>query len=248
MKENTSRSLYGNASDMIRGNEESTVGKRIVPSDNLMDAQQLFWKSVELVQLHLSDLVVLMLLPTLTGQLGALLLRHDPGTGMVVYLAASLWSGVNAPVLTYYLVQISSGQEPTLATAYKEGIRFFWRYVGYSIVSVAIIFLGFLLIVPGFIFLRRYALGSYYIVDQDLTVGQALRLSAEQSKPLAGYIWAAFGILFTLAIIAVLIIIITSTRPWVGILTTTALSLWSIFVLPLRYTEVRSFFEKSKKA
>ncbi len=74
----------------------------------------------------------------------------------------------------------------------------FWKYLGASIVYMLIVFLGLiLLIVPGLIWMARFSLYKYIIVDKkDITIRQAMRESAVMTKGVIGKL-----ILFTLLII-----------------------------------------------
>ena len=206
---------------------------------SFMDVQQLYAASIDLLGRHFSDIVILSLLPTLTAQLGALLMPRDLSTGALVYLLGALWAGFNGPVLTYYSVKVARGQELSLADAYRDGLKYFWRYIGYSLVAGIIVTVGFFLfLVPGFIFLRRYVLGSLYIVDKDISVGDALQRSAAESKPAASYIWSALGIMFVLGAVVIILSLSLSTIPWLAALSSTALYTTALFVLPLRYVEI----------
>lgn len=72
---------------------------------------------------------------------------------------------------------------------------FFWRWFGLQIVR-SLIFIGalLLLIVPFFFALRRYILADYYLFEYNLTIRQALKMSAEQSKQFSPAIWGLIGV------------------------------------------------------
>ncbi len=204
-----------------------------------MNVQQLYAASMDLLQRYFPEVIVLSLLPTLTAQLGALLIPRYFETGVILYLLGVLWAGLNAPVLAYYSVKVARGQAVSIRSAYREGLRYFWRYLGYSLIAGVLVTIGFLLlIVPGFILLRRYLFGSLYIVDKDLSIGEALQRSAAESKPVASYIWSALGIMFIISAVVIIFSLIFASVPWLAALSSTALYVTALFVLPLRYVEI----------
>ncbi|EKD46765.1 MAG: hypothetical protein ACD_67C00071G0001 [uncultured bacterium] len=78
--------------------------------------------------------------------------------------------------------------------------RYFWKFLGGSILYVLIILGGLiLLIVPGIIWAYKYTLFAYFIVDKDMDVVQALKASADSMQ---GFKWKLF--LLQLLMLAVL--------------------------------------------
>lgn len=200
---------------------------------------QHFSRSIMLVRDNIEQVIVLALLPTLTLQLAVLLLVKQLELGLIIYVIASLWTVINMPALYYFTTKTSRGQHVSTAAAYQRGLRYFWRTFGYSLVTSLIITAGFiLLIVPGLIFLRRYVLGLYYIVDQDKTISEAMQLSADQSKPAAGYIWGSLGVVVAVGLTIGLGGLVFQSLPGVYAIISSLLSLSTLFVLALRYAEV----------
>lgn len=74
----------------------------------------------------------------------------------------------------------------------------FWKYLGASIVYMFVVLFGLvLLIVPGLIWMARFSLYKYIIIDKnDITIRQAMRESAIVTKGVIGKL-----ILFTLFIV-----------------------------------------------
>src|SRR5690242_10827360 len=149
------------------------MGPKTPDQRQMTGSWQQFSQSIMLVRGNFEQVIILALLPTLTLQLAVLLLVKQLEQGLAVYAIASLWAVINMPVLYYFLAKTSRGQYVSTAAAYQRGLRYFWRTFGYSLVTTFIITAGFFfLIVPGLIFLRRYILGWYYIVDQDKTMSE----------------------------------------------------------------------------
>ena len=73
--------------------------------------------------------------------------------------------------------------------------KYTFRLLGLWIITGLIILGGLiLLIVPGLIFLQRYILASYLMVDEDLGIIESLKKSATLSKPFPGAIWGLIGV------------------------------------------------------
>jgi hypothetical protein len=79
-----------------------------------------------------------------------------------------------------------------------------WRLLGLYIATVVIVLVGLiLLIVPGLIFLRRYYLAPYAMIDKNLSIGEALNKSAELSKLNTGAVWGLFGVMLLIGLIGI---------------------------------------------
>jgi hypothetical protein len=107
-----------------------------------------------------------------------------------------------------------------------------WRLLGLYIVTVIIVVVGlFLLIVPGLIFLRRYYLAPYVMIDKNLSIGDALNKSAELSKRNTGAVWGLFGVMLLIGLIGIV--------PFIGGLVSFVLgSLYSV-APALRYQQLK---------
>lgn len=107
-----------------------------------------------------------------------------------------------------------------------------WRLLGLYIVTLIIVVVGlFLLIVPGLIFLRRYYLAPYAMIDKNLSIGDALNKSAELSKLNTGAVWGLFGVMLLIGLIGII--------PFVGGLVSFVVgSLYSV-APALRYQQLK---------
>jgi len=80
-----------------------------------------------------------------------------------------------------------------------------WRLFGLYIVTGLIVIAGLiLLIVPGLIFLRRYFLASYVMIDKNLSIGDSLKRSAELSGTNTGAIWGVLGVMLLISLINII--------------------------------------------
>lgn len=145
------------------------------------------------------------------------------------------WGVLFAPALIYAQLQILRGKSITFSEAARQGFSFFWRLVGLYILMGLIVLGGFiLLIVPGLIFIRRYCLAPYYLIDQNLSIRESLRRSAESTKPVSGFIWGVILVELVVGLAGGII----STMTFVGLILGTILTFFYSFALPMRYMEL----------
>lgn len=163
---------------------------------------------------------------------------YQAETGGIIGLlsfAGLAWGVLFAPALIYAQLQILKGKSITFSEAARQGFSFFWRLVGLYILMGLIVLGGLiLLIVPGLIFIRRYCLAPYYLIDQDLSIRESLRRSAANTKPVSGFIW---GVIFVELLVGLAGGII-STMTFVGLILGTIVTFVYSFALPMRYLEL----------
>lgn len=149
--------------------------------------------------------------------------------------AGLVWSILFAPALIYAQLRILQGDSITFSEAARQGFSFFWRLVGLYILMGLIVLGGLiLLIVPGLIFIRRYCLAPYYLIDQNLSIRESLRRSAESTKPVSGFIWGVILVELLIGLAGGII----STMTFVGLILGTIVTFVYSFALPLRYMEL----------
>ncbi len=216
----------------------------------LTSSWTLLGKNFELLRQHLDKVILLALLPSLALQLGSLLAaRRDTPLGLAVYILALLWLGLNTPALYYFQIHAARGTDTSLGQAYLRGLRYLIRIAGYTLLVSIIITLGLIaFIVPGVFFIRRYILGNFYIVDQDMSITDALRISAAQSKPAAGYIWGMLGILLLCSLTAGFISLLFVGYPAVSAIVSSVSGILFTFLLPLRYIDIVTHLKAAKKS
>ncbi|MCA9348465.1 hypothetical protein KC867_03580, partial [Candidatus Saccharibacteria bacterium] len=94
------------------------------------------------------------------------------------------------------------GEKITLTQAFSKGYTYFVKLLALSFICGLIIVLGFVcLIVPGIIALKKLILAPYCLVAEDVTITEAMKMSASLSDKNSGAIYGLLGIslLFALA-------------------------------------------------
>ncbi len=129
-------------------------------------------------------------------------------------------------------LESSKGKQATYAQLWKLAKKYALRLLGLGIVAGGFIVLGLaLFIVPGLILIRRYFLAPYAMVDKDMGIMEAMRYSAELSKPYSGYIWGVIGVTILIAV--------TNIVPIFGALIALVLSVLYSVAPALRYQELK---------
>ena len=128
--------------------------------------------------------------------------------------------------------EASKGGKVTFSHLWQMAKKYALRLLGLVIVISLLIFGGLLLlIVPGFIMVRRYILAPYAMIDKDLTIRQAMEYSAKISKPYSGYVWGVIGVSILIAL--------TGVIPLIGGLIALVLGMLYSVALALRYRELK---------
>ncbi|CAN5409806.1 hypothetical protein BH10PAT3_BH10PAT3_3400 [soil metagenome] len=211
----------------------------------------LFKKSKNLILKNLNTFGLIFLVPFLIGlftnirssrgSLGGSMSVASPGLGFSpAALGAGAFVGliilviyVIVSLMTYVLnLETAKGNKPTVSDLWPVVQKFGVRLVLLSIAITAVIILGLLaLIVPGLIFIRRYYLAPYVMLDRDLSVGDAMKESARLSKPFSGSVWGIFGVMFLLSLPGIV--------PVVGWIVSFALTFFYSVAPALRYEELK---------
>jgi hypothetical protein len=203
--------------------------------------------SASLVRRYAEQVVVLSIAPALLVQLGALLQPGHKTLGLAIGAAGGLWLLLNTPVLYYFEVAAIRGKAPSIMGAYREGLQHFWRMLGLICITSVLIMLGLLLfIVPGAILLRRYLLAPFYLVDRGLGVRAAMAQSARDSVPAAPYIWATIGVVLLVSLGTAIASQAFRFVPGLPEVITAILSVIVMFMLPLRYLELKKADKKQQ--
>jgi hypothetical protein len=175
--------------------------KQEVPS-----AFDLFRPSWEGVKLNLVELIMIFLVPGAILALYCLIAAaaagltgngniNGFGVGLLVIgvVAAIVYAVLLGPAIVHIQLQSARMQKVDYQGIWATSKKFWWRYLILSIVVGLIMVVGFLLlIIPGIIFLRRYFLSQYALIDQDLSTGDSMRTSNALSR---GRSMAIFGII-----------------------------------------------------
>lgn len=229
---------------MAKGNSGNTNVKPEVPS-----AFDLFKPSWEGVKLNIVELIMVFLVPMVVLSIYFLIalaaagLSSDASTGEVNIfgaillgigvLAAIVYAVLLGPTLVHIQLKSARLQRVSYDDIWAASKKFWWRYLVLSLAVGLTILVGLiLLIVPGIIFLRRYFLSSYALVDQDLGIGASMRASNKLSR---GRAMSIFGILGVNILIG-----LPSFIPIVGSAITFVLQI-AYFVAPaIRYDQLKT--------
>lgn len=153
--------------------------------------------------------------------------------GAVVLTIVLMVVGVILQALMY-IAQLRSaeGKTITLSGIWEEAKGQILKLFGLSIVTGIITAFSFiLLIIPGFIMMRRYFLAPYLMVDKKLTIGEAMEQSAAMSKPFSWSIYGIIGVTFLIGLIGIV--------PVVGGIVSTLVAIAYSVAPALRYLELK---------
>ena len=108
-----------------------------------------------------------------------------------------------------------------------------WKMLGLYMFIFAYIVVGLILfIIPGLIFIRRYFLAPYVMLDKrPKSISEAMEISARISKPNSGAIWGIIGVIFLIGVVSII--------PIIGWLLSFALGVAYSIAPALRYQELK---------
>lgn len=215
-------------------------------TNKLPSAFTLFKPSIDLLLFNLKPLLVagcaplgLFLFGFILGLIGgstgnsttSVLILAGPGSLLMLF--AFVLGLLSLPMITAILIASLNRERLDVGSALRRGAHFFLRYYGLAIVTGLITLVGFiLLIVPGVFMMKRYLLSSYYLIDKNLGVFEAMRQSVEASRRFSGPVWGLLGV--------TILIQVPSIVPILGLLVSTILSVLYTGAPAVRYGEIRA--------
>jgi hypothetical protein len=115
----------------------------------------------------------------------------------------------------------------------KLGLRLFGLYI---VITLIVIGGLFLLIIPGIIFIRRYYLAPYVMIDKDVGIKEALAESSALTKQNTGAVWGVIGVTILISLVGII--------PFIGSLI--AFGLGSLYSLApaMRYLQLKKLASK----
>lgn len=210
---------------------------------------ELFKPSLNAIKFNLKTvLLISLVLPLyfmIVGLLSGLYMTTSDGSFvsggimiLILLVAISIvLSLIFAPATIYLQIQSVKGNQTSFSQAITSGRQYMWRFFALSIIVGLTIFCGLLLfVVPGIIFMRRYLLAGYYMIDQNLGVNEAMRISAQQSKSYSGSIYGIIGVNIVLAIASGFLGII----PILGAIAGVLIQFTYSFAPAVRYLEIKN--------
>jgi uncharacterized membrane protein len=119
--------------------------------------------------------------------------------------AGSLLTLILYPAVTYTYLHAAKGEIVNFKDAFSsKSYDKFWRFIGLGIVVSVVVILGLIaFIVPGIIFIRRYFLAPYYVMDRDMSIFDAMKASAKESKQFSGAVYGVLGVVLLIAMLSV---------------------------------------------
>jgi hypothetical protein len=209
---------------------------------------------------YYEPVIFLFILPSLLLVLGSLLLgdtqhlrhlsdisqRQHVGIGLMGL--SVLWSIVNIGPALYFRLQAAAGKPVSLSACYRLGLRFSRRLIGLYLLIGLVLVIGFVLfIIPGLIlgviFINRYYLVEYYLVDRNLSIREALRASHKETADYHGSIWGIIGVQASFGLMAGIIGGISR----IGAVPAIFIQLVTLFVPVLRYRELKRLNQPAGK-
>ncbi len=232
------------ADNTAPANTKSTSGA----APEVPSAFSLFKPSWEALKLNIVEIIMIFLIPTIVlfvvGLVLALLIPSDSravGLAILFAIGGLIYVGLVGPALVY--AQLTSGrmEKVTYNDAFACSKKFWARFIGLSIVVGLVVLVGLLLlIVPGIIFLRRYFLSQFALIDQDLSIGDSMRTSNKLSK---GRSMAVFGIIGVDILIG-----LPNVIPVIGGIITFVLQIAYFCAPAIRYQQLKALKPVAKAA
>jgi hypothetical protein len=209
---------------------------------------------------YYEPVIFLFILPSLLLVLGSLLLgdtrqlhhvhdiNHRQHIGIGLMGLSVVWSIINYGPSLFFRLQAAGGKQINLLNCYRKGLKFFWRLVGLNLLIGAVILVGLLLfIIPGlffiYLFVKRYYLSAYYLVDRNLGIWEALHASHEETADYTPAIWGLIGVQISFSLLAGIVSSVTR----VGSVAAIFIQLVCLFLPVLRYREIKAVQRHGKK-
>lgn len=179
----------------------------------------LFSKSTELVKANLNNFVVLYAIPFLIGLMqvssnkrtgryegffagGSIKIGAALGLAITMSLVIAFMYIITSLMLVILEFKAAKGKVPTLSEIWQQTKKYGLRLLGLAIALVLLVAVGLIaLIVPGVIFISRYFLAPFAMIDEDLSISDALKRSREISDNHWGSIWTIIGLMIVIGIV-----------------------------------------------
>jgi hypothetical protein len=214
---------------------------REAPATGLPSAFDLFKPSVRVLQNNLAGFLVLLGVPAilmLIGQGSSLWSPPQPGDGLFPDGPLAMFFGIGwilsilmTPALILLQLRGTRKEALTWQDAFSRGLKFVPRIFGLAILTTVILSASLaVFIIPFFLVLPRIIMASYYLVDQNLGIIEALKTSWNNYKAFKG-IWGVLGVIILLCI--------PSFLPVIGWLIGIVLTLLYSVAPAIRYEQIK---------
>ncbi len=157
---------------------------------------QLIKDSMSLVKDNPALFLGILLVPVVLSVLASIFEpAQDTGvvdaTGWVIFAAITIVTVIANIFMGIALILALNNRSLTVKEAYNESAKFFWRYLGLSILTSVVIVAGFiLLIVPGIILSVWLTFAIFVLVLEKAEIVESMKRSKEYVK---GKWWGVFG-------------------------------------------------------
>jgi hypothetical protein len=216
----------------------------------LPNAFDLFKPSANAVVLNIGVFLALLTIPILFvflgGFLAGLLVLFAISTSSVevvwmgvalflaIFIVASVVGLIMAAALPYVQLRSIRGEKVGLSESIRAGRYYFWRFIGVSLAVGLVVMFGLILfIIPGIIFIRRYFLSVYFLVDKDIKVFESMKLSATATKGHSGAVWGVIGVNVLMGFVGLV--------PYLGGFASAALQAFYSCAPAIRYDQLKKF-------
>ncbi len=225
---------------------------RLTPSWDLLN------ESTRLIGSHVISLFWLVIIPSVLSGLGGYqlekALRQLAGNsaptlndyanvfqsdgaqlGVMLSLVATFWMLLTIPAVLTLSVQGVRGAGDELIGFIRSGFKYTWRLYGTLMLLSIAVMLGILLfVVPGLIILRRYIMAPYYLVERNVGIMEAFKLSAQQTRAERKSVWGVMGVIFVILLATSFV----NGFGLIGVLLGIIMNLLYFFLVPLRQKEI----------
>ena len=208
------------------------------PSDEFPGAFSLLKPSMHAISLNLSAFLALALIPI--GVLGLLTIMvgifRDSAALTFILVLIGLACGVYfllyfGPASIYLQIQSARQRKVSTEEALGNGKKYAFKFLGLCLAIGLIVCFGLiLLIIPGVILYKRYYLATYYLVDKNLSIGEAMKASATATSAHSNAIWGVIGVSFLFGLIGII--------PLIGGLIGGIMQLLYSYAPALRYSQI----------
>jgi len=171
------------------------------------EALRFGWEKMKkYIWVYLGILAIIFAISYIFGGVEALLANiHIANLHQVLVVLLNVLSFVASTIISIglfkFTLKIVDGKKMSFTDIYSH-YKYFWNYLGGEILYGLLVLAGFvLLIFPGVYWAIKYRFVPFLIVDQDMSIGESFKKSAEMTK---GNKWTMFGFSFVLKIVILL--------------------------------------------
>lgn len=218
-----------------------------VEDTTMPGAFDLFKPSMEIIRRNLVAFLILLGIPTvllligngpdlLSPSLESRAENQNNGAIAFMGLIGAIAALLTTPAVILLELRGAHKEQLELGEAFSKGLHYFWKLIGLSICLAVIYAVSILLlIVPFFFALRRYFLAPYYLVDRDLSIFEALKVSAQESQGKWGPIYGVIGVIILIGLINII--------PVLGWIVSTVVAFLYSSATALRYLHIKAIEE-----